>query len=566
MSPCVSRHGLGGASLSRRGLLRAAATGAGALALGGAAALAGCAPEEVAPRGLAELSLAFPLEGEPRGGFDPFFGWGCGFSRHAPLIQRALMTLDGDSLPILDAADSLDIADDGLTWTFTLPDDLVYSDGRPCTASDAAFTIERVRASDAARVSLGAIESVEAVDERTLAIALSEPDAFLGFELACIGIVPEEGYDENAYGSAPVGAGPFLLEEWERGSHAVLARNPRYTGRPPAAKRIRIAFASPNAACGGCYSGAYDAAFATVDLASQSIDGYSLFDAASSRCIGISLPLAPAGTVRTVEGAEALFGNDVTADADIRFALFTGVSRESVVSAAIGGYGEAAFTPADRTPWGSTADRIAVDQKAAIASLEAAGWRAGKDGIRRKGSLRASLDVYHVPPEGDAPPYAKRLLAAFSAEARKLGIEVLVREAAADQLREVARTNAIAMSKGSITPALLEALYASGSAQNVPGVANPEIDALLARAKGASTLDEALSELRRLPEIARAGRGYLDGWLWLGFLDHLYFKRGGLSFGDQGLHPLSVGWSLLERTWEWSYRESANQPLRSPTG
>ena len=63
----------------------------------------------------------------------------------ATLIYSGLLraTPEGDLIP--DLAAGYQVSDDGLTYTFTLKDDLVWHDGEPITAADVAFTIDKVR-------------------------------------------------------------------------------------------------------------------------------------------------------------------------------------------------------------------------------------------------------------------------------------------------------------------------------------------------------------------------------------------------------------------------------------
>ena len=88
-------------------------------------------------------------------------------------------------------------SDDGLTWTFTLRDDVTFSDGEPLTSADVAYTFGRVLdgGPEAASWSsyLKGVESVDTPDDTTVVLTLKEPNAVL--PLLPIPIVPEHVWE-----------------------------------------------------------------------------------------------------------------------------------------------------------------------------------------------------------------------------------------------------------------------------------------------------------------------------------------------------------------------------------
>ena len=133
--------------LTRRGFLSAAGACAG---LAASAALAGCAGRQgaggssdsvVTPKGSTQVVIAMNPTSEPAAGFDPLVAWGCGEHVHEPLIQSTLITTDEDLNFVNDLATDYLCSSDGLVWTFTIRDDVVFSDGEPLSARDVAFTV-----------------------------------------------------------------------------------------------------------------------------------------------------------------------------------------------------------------------------------------------------------------------------------------------------------------------------------------------------------------------------------------------------------------------------------------
>jgi peptide/nickel transport system substrate-binding protein len=141
-------------------------------------------------------------------------------------------SLDGVTLEP-DLAESWEISDDGLVYTFHLRD-AKFSDGTDVTAGDVVFSLTRLR--DDPESVQGAmyqvVQSVEAVDGKTVKITLTEPSTpFLAtLAMFAAAIVPEHAVTEMGadFASNPVGAGAFKMKEWERGVKIVLDKNEYY--------------------------------------------------------------------------------------------------------------------------------------------------------------------------------------------------------------------------------------------------------------------------------------------------------------------------------------------------
>jgi peptide/nickel transport system substrate-binding protein len=133
---------------------------------------------------------------------------------------------------------TLDISEDRLSYTLTLQEGVTFHDGDPLTASDVVWTLDQQRAegsNEAARLS--SIESVEATDDLTVVLTLSEPDNDLAFYLSRrAGAVLNEGATDLE--TTANGTGPFTLGEWSQGSFISLTRNDEYWGEPAKAAEV----------------------------------------------------------------------------------------------------------------------------------------------------------------------------------------------------------------------------------------------------------------------------------------------------------------------------------------
>jgi len=132
-------------------------------------------------------------------------------------------------------AESWEISPDGLTYTFKIRD-AKFSNGDPVTVDDVVFSLKSL--ADPKRSMsfiLKPVKSIEATDSKHVKVTLSEPYAPMlsAVSVYASGIVNKKTYEANPekFGSAPLCAGPFAVQSYERGSKVVLVRNP-IIGRP----------------------------------------------------------------------------------------------------------------------------------------------------------------------------------------------------------------------------------------------------------------------------------------------------------------------------------------------
>ena len=105
------------------------------------------------------LKVAFSAD---PAGFDPALG-PSGMS-HVVIEQvySTLMSLDPDAMPYPDLAESFEMSEDGLDYTFTLRDGVKFHNGDPLTAEDVKFTFDRLRAEDSGYSYESQVETIQA--------------------------------------------------------------------------------------------------------------------------------------------------------------------------------------------------------------------------------------------------------------------------------------------------------------------------------------------------------------------------------------------------------------------
>lgn len=165
---------------------------------------------------------------------DPYsslLGSGDGMSYQALYNSLVEVTLEGEVVPEL--ASEWAISDDGLTYTFTLVDGVMFHDDTPLDAEAVKWNIERYMAEGSTHTNadrLRVIESIEVSDATTIAFTLGAPNApFLSTLSGCPIVSPTAvealGEDFQLQG---VGSGPFRFESWTPGSAATFVRNENY--------------------------------------------------------------------------------------------------------------------------------------------------------------------------------------------------------------------------------------------------------------------------------------------------------------------------------------------------
>lgn len=483
-----------------------------------------------------ELILA--LTNEPEDGFDPIKGYA---AYGSPLIQSTLLDTDQDSNIINDLATEYTVSPDKLTWEFKLRQDATFTDGKPVTAADVVFTYETAKKSGST-VDLVHLQQVKALDDHTVQFVLAKPQSTFVYTTASIGIVPKHAYSES-YAKAPIGSGPYKLQEWKQGEQAIFIRNDNYYGKKGNFKKVTALFMSEDQAFAAAKAGQVDVAQTSYAFTKEQVPGMKIESYQTVDNRGISFVTIPEGS--EVNGQKA--GNNVTSDLAIRQAVNLAINRQAIVDSALDGYGKPAYSNSDHLPWWNEDTVIKSDVEKAKFILADAGWKdTNKDGILEKGKLQAQFNLIYT--AGDST--RQTIAMAVKQQLKEIGIEVTVSGGSWDDIEKKMYSDSVLFGWGNRNPMEVYYLYHSSNIgfdyYNTNSYSNKEVDQALEKALISGDMKDWQKAqepiIKDLP------------WAWLVNVDHLYFVKEGLSLGQQPIHPHSHALDIMSNLEEWTWK------------
>ena len=287
----------------------------------------------------------------------------------------------GEIVP--DLASSYEISNDGLSYTFTLKDDLTFHDGKPLTTDDVLFTIEKAQdqiLKSPKRLNWEGV-TVQKIDDKKIRFILKQPySPFI--ENATIGILPKhiwkninsEQMSLSDFNTNGVGSGPYKIESIKKDSSGI----PSYyklnsfkkfaLGKPYIDTMVVRFYANEKELVQALKSGAVDNINAIdPEYAKDISKDFQIITTPLPRIFGIFF---------NQNQSPAL------SDIAVRRALNNTINRKEIIDSVLYGYGVPAYSPIPKTgkdyvPVYQSSESIDQDKKIteARASLEKAGWK-----------------------------------------------------------------------------------------------------------------------------------------------------------------------------------------------
>lgn len=408
-----------------------------------------------------------------------------------------------------------EVGDGGLTYTYTLREDVEFSDGEPLTAADVVYTYRTVldpRTNSTARSELDAVKDVRADGDHRVVFTLKYPYAPFAARTV-LPIVPEHIAGEQdpntgSFNTRPVGTGPYVLADWRKGEKLTFKANPRYWGGTPEVRTVTMAvIADDDVRATRLRAGDLDGAVLPPALAAtfKNDEDKKTYVAKSYDFRAVTLPTE----------------HEVTGDRAVRQALDAAVDRRAMVDGILDGAGRPAHgpLPAD-DPWFARGIEREQDLGRARRVLDEAGWKPGPDGIRVKDGRRASFTLLH--PSGDKVRQDHAL--AYASDARKVGIEVKTESATWEVIEPRMKDTAVLAGFGSVGDpdfglyTLLHSSLAGNGFNNMARYHNPAVDKALDAGRRSQDEDTRRTAYRTVQEELVRDPGYT----FLTHLDHVY--------------------------------------------
>ncbi len=305
------------------------------------------------------------------------------------LIFAGLTSHDENNKVVPGLAKSWTWDENSKTYVFKLKKGLTFHDGEPVTSNDVKFTLEAIlneKNQSEIISNYNDIESISCPDDETVIIKLKENNVAFP-DYMTIGILPKhllEGEDliTSEFNQKPVGAGPYMVTEWDQGQSITMKKFNNYYGGEPNIETVV----------------------------------FKIVPDSDARAIQIETGDIHMAQV-TPKGAKQLEGNEEiniynmkTADyraiaynfnsklfkenSELPNILSYGINRDAIIKSVQLGEGEKAYSPIQKNKYNNEdINKFQYNPKKCQALLAENGWKKAKDGFYEKNGQQLSFTI-----------------------------------------------------------------------------------------------------------------------------------------------------------------------------
>jgi peptide/nickel transport system substrate-binding protein len=432
---------------------------------------------------------------------DPHVGGNYPQALLATQYIEELVGLD-EGKPTPELATKWATSNDGKTLTFTLRDDVTFTDGTPFDAAAVVANIEHVQdpatASSTGYLALQSIAKATATDDRTVTLSLSRPDAALleSFSQPWVGMESPKALQRKQATNceSPVGTGPFRVTDWKHGDRVTLTKNADYTPLGDSTTKPRLD--------GLTWRFLPDSTSRYAALQSGQVDVIDnaqpdQLRAASSKAAVRDLDAPRPGASNRLELNS---GHGVFQDESVRKAFIAAAEIDPGLKSLFLGTAKRSYSVLSSVEPTSYSDKalFAYDPSEADRLLDAAGWEKNGDGVREKDG--EPLTVTFPVSTNQSVPAERSLFQQIQASEAEVGISVKLEELDLSSWYAALAKNqydVVSAPYTKVGPDVLRILYDSASITPAPSgyfanlaqLDDPALDRLLERA--ARTADSA---------------------------------------------------------------------------
>lgn len=347
------------------------------------------------------------------------------------LVYDTIYEYQLDGTYKLDAAESADVSDDGLTWTFKIRSGVKFHDGQPMTAKDVAFSLNFYK-NNVDFIYLNTytenFDSITAPDDTTVVVTLNEAVPNMDYLLSYLYILPEHIWKDHAEAPASVefenlsliGTGPFKLVEYRQNEFVHLAANREHFAVVPKVDNVIFqTFASQDVLVQSLKSGQVDMITELPSTAIETLKGDPNISVASGA------PFSPGVTDIIMnqmdpencptEDGGICTGHPALLDRNVRLAMAHATDKQKLIDIVLLGYGTPGLTliPNGLGHWyNDTIKDYEYNVAKANQILDSAGYLdTNGDGVREMpdGSRPLTFRVHWPSDSIDAPRMAELL-------------------------------------------------------------------------------------------------------------------------------------------------------------
>ncbi len=328
------------------------------------------------------------------------------------------------------------VSRDGRRVIYRLRHDVRWQDGTPLTSRDVEFTYHAIMNpanTIPSQFGYDEIASVNARDPYTVVVTLKRPyspilSQFFGADnnyaiLPAHLLARYQDLDRVAFGSDPVGSGPYAVETWARGDHITWRAHGGYYAGRPAIKRITLRFI-------------HDVSTIVTQLLTHEIDAAFYVDVSQiTRLRGLADHRIAVTPVPYFYSLDFNMTDPLIRDPFVRRAFALAIDRRSIVRKVTYGLYDADNGPRGLFTWAYDphANNIPYNPQGAMELLRKDHWAPNADGIREKNGKRLEIQLAFYTGSDVETKFATEI----AAQERAVGIDVSTKPYSREQITAI---------------------------------------------------------------------------------------------------------------------------------
>ncbi|HEX7586189.1 MAG TPA: ABC transporter substrate-binding protein [Patescibacteria group bacterium] len=314
------------------------------------------------------------------------------------IIYSGLLKYNAEAKLQSDLAESYEISEDKMLYTFHLRQDVLWHDGQPLTAEDILFTVNLITDPAYKSPLRGNWQGIETtmVDNHTITFGVKNPYAGL-LNNFTFGVLPKhiwETISPDQFPLAdvnlePIGSGPYKYASYQKDSSGniisyKLAANPGYYAGKPYISKMTFNFYPDDNSILEAYN-------------KKEIMGIS--GLSPQKTTQIKLQQSTALHKFNIPRYFAVFLNQTKsiplANDEVRFALSYATNREEIINKVLNGNGTPIYSPIlpGMIGYSDEIEKRQFDLEKANKLLDDNGWSRGEDGVRSKNGVALEIDL-----------------------------------------------------------------------------------------------------------------------------------------------------------------------------